>query len=140
MADVKVPYPEAGQAAFEELDTHLQEFLYSGSHPAPAPGIPLEVKADEVLEQFHVVGLDANDVLVPAVWNADPGLAIQAVGVCSQAVIGATGGGTKVPTLYTGCFNPDALVWDASFDTDGKKAGAFNGAPTPTTIVIRKRL
>ena len=99
----------------------------------------MEVKPDEVLQQFHVVGFDAAMLLVPAVWSADPLVAIQAIGVVTQAVTGATGGGTTVPTFYSGCFNPDALVWHASFDTEVKKRDAFIGSPTPTQITIRTR-
>ena len=40
---------------------------------------------------------------------------------------------------YSGCFNMDALVWDASYNTDAEKAAAFAGAPTPTTIIVAKR-
>lgn len=139
MAEYKVPYAEAGQAAFEALDDYTQQFLLSGSHPPLAPGYPFAVAASLALAQFAVVGLNADNELVMATFNADPDLAVQAIGVCSQAVLGNAGGTTTVPVLYSGCFNPDALVWDASFDTEGKKMGAFNGAPTPTQIALRKR-
>lgn len=139
MADVTVPYIEAGQAAFDALDTYLQKFLISGSHPELAPGFPMEVKASQVLSQFHVVGLDATGKLVPATYNATPANAIKAIGVVTQAVVGNAGGTTTVPVWYSGCFNPDALVWDATFTTEGQKMTAFNGSPTPTTITLRKR-
>lgn len=62
-----------------------------------------------------------------------------AIGVLAHAVtLGASGTGTG-PVWYSGAFNMDALVWDASFDTDAKKEAAFRGAPTPTTIIIAKR-
>lgn len=139
MATVSVPYLEAGEAAFEVLDEYAQRFLISGNHPMLSPGYPMRVKADEVLTQFQVVGLDANGDLVPAVFHTTPANAVQAVGVVTQAVTGNSDGTTTVPVFYSGCFNPDALAWDDSFDTDDKKAGAFNGAPTPTTITLRKR-
>lgn len=139
MPEVKIPYPDVGQAAFEELDTYTNTFLLSGSDPKLEPGYPFPVKEDETLEQFHVVGLDANDKLVPATWDADSSNAIQAIGVVTQSVVGASDGSTTVPVFYTGCFNPDALVWDSTFDTDEKKEKAFFGAPSPTRIIIRKR-
>ncbi|MFC3724398.1 head decoration protein [Neoaquamicrobium sediminum] len=139
MAEVAVPYLEAGEAAFEVLDEYTQRFLLSGNHPPLAPGYPMRVDADQALSQFHVVGLDADGDLVPATWNADPALAVKAIGVVTQAVVGNSDGTTTVPVFYSGCFNPDALVWDASFDTEGKKMTAFNGSPTPTTITLRKR-
>lgn len=139
MAEVAVPYAEAGLAAFDVLDEYTQKFLISGSHPVLSPGFPMRVKASEVLKQFHVVGLDSNGDLVPATWNANPSNAIRAVGVVTQAVTGASDGTTTVPVFYSGCFNPAALQWDESFDTEGKKMVAFNGAPSPTTITLRKR-
>lgn len=64
---------------------------------------------------------------------------VQAIGVLAHASsLGASGTGTG-PVWYSGCFNQDALVWDASFNTDAKKQAAFFGAPTPTTIIIAKR-
>jgi hypothetical protein len=138
MADYKVPYSEAGLAAFEALDNYSQQFLLTGSHPPLAPGFPMKVPAGVTFKQFAVVGLDG-DELAMATWDADPADAIKAVGITSQAVTGAADGSTTVPTLYSGCFNPDILEWDASFDTEGKKMGAFNGAPTPTQIALRKR-
>jgi hypothetical protein len=46
----------------------------------------------------------------------------------------------SVAGFRAGCFNPAALNWHASYDTDDKKAAAFRGAPTPTNILIRKFL
>lgn len=43
-----------------------------------------------------------------------------------------------VPIYRAGCFNPDALIWDASYSTDREKFLAFEGAPTPTNIIIRR--
>jgi hypothetical protein len=138
MATFTVPYIEAGQAAFEVLDTYLQNFLLSGDHPKLA-AYPMTVKADEVIAQFTVVGLDANDLLVPALWHATPGSEIAAIGVITQAVTGAAENATTVPVFYSGHFNPDALIWPASFDTDAKKMAAFNGAASPTQIQLRTR-
>lgn len=64
---------------------------------------------------------------------------VQAIGVLAQAaVLGASGTGNG-QVWYSGAFNMDSLVWDASFTTDAKKEAAFRGAPTPTTIIIAKR-
>lgn len=61
------------------------------------------------------------------------------VGVLAQAAsLGASGDGTG-PVWYSGAFNMNALVWDASFATDAEKEAAFRGAPTPTTIIIANR-
>lgn len=42
------------------------------------------------------------------------------------------------PVYRAGCFNPDALIWGASFGNDAEKFNAFRGAPTPTNIIIRR--
>lgn len=139
MPTVNIPYAEAGKAAFEKLDDYTSTFLISGSFPALAPGYPLPVKAGTILAQFAVVGLDASGDLVKATWNATPANAVKPIGVVTQAVAGAADGSTTVDVIYSGCFNPDALVWDASFDTAEKKVSAFVGSPTPTQILIRAR-
>ncbi|MDQ0317717.1 hypothetical protein [Amorphus orientalis] len=134
MANEKVPYPEAGQAAFEQLDDYHSDLLISGSWPILSPGYPLPVKADEELKKFQVCGRDSNGDVVPAVKDT-----VQASLICTQAVTGATDGTTTAPFFYAGCFNPDALVWDASYATDEDKRAAFEGAPSPTQILIRAR-
>ncbi len=138
MVDVKVPYPEAGLAAFEKLDDYLADILLSGSWPILSPGYPLPVTADLELQQFAVVGLE-DGALVLATHDDDPEVAIKPIGVLTQHVVGKSDGTTTVPVFYSGCFNPDALVWDDSFDTEEKKRAAFEGSPTPTQVLIRSR-
>ena len=133
MAEVKMPYLEAGLASFEALDTFTQGFLLSGSDPKLEPGFPMPMKIGQALRQFEVLTLDADNLLVPAQEGAP------AMFVCTQAVAAPTGAGVTVPVWHAGCFNPDALLWHASYDTDAKKAMAFHGAPSPTRIMIRKR-
>lgn len=43
----------------------------------------------------------------------------------------------KIGLIRGGNFNVDALVFDASF-SDAEKLAAFEGAPTPTNIVLQK--
>lgn len=133
MANVTVPYPEAGLAAFEELDNYAQAFLLSGDHPRLA-SYPMEAAEDQVFRQFEVVGYDADGNLVPAVLGT-----VDAVGVITQALDTTGKSGVTVPTFYSGCFNPDALVWDDSYATLEDKLNAFRGAPTPTQITLRTR-
>lgn len=40
--------------------------------------------------------------------------------------------------LRAGCLSMDMIAWPASYNTDERKLEAFRGAPTPTTIVVRK--
>ena len=47
-------------------------------------------------------------------------------------------GAIKVEVTRWACVNPDALSWDASYDTAAKKLYAFEGAPSPTNIIVRQ--
>lgn len=140
MATITPPYADPGRAAFEELDTYVQNHLLAGNHPELAPAYSFPLPNSVNYAQFTVVGLDANGKLVPAVTGSvDPDDDIQAIGVLAHAaVLGATGSANG-QVWYSGCFNQDALVWDASFTTDALKQAAFRGAPTPTTIIVAKR-
>lgn len=134
MADVKVPYPEAGLAAFEKLDNWAANILLSGSDPKLEPGYPMEVAVGQALQQFQVLSLNGSGKLIPAVLGTSAAMFIS-----TQAIAAPTGAGVTVPVFFAGMFNPDALVWDATYNTDAKKVNAFVGAPSPTRIMIRKR-
>lgn len=96
------------------------------------------------------VGADGNEIVTTeagtntswAATSLDGGRdvgGITPIGVLAHAAsLGGTGTGTG-PVWYSGAFNLNALVWDASFDTDAKKEAAFRGSPTPTTIIIANR-
>ena len=83
------------------------------------------------LAALSVVGFNGAGKVV----MADNG-AVKAVGVLVYAT--DTTGGEAVASVYRGgCLNPDLLVWDAAYSTDALKAKAFEGAASPTQIVIR---
>lgn len=46
---------------------------------------------------------------------------------------------TKADVYFSGAFNIRALTWDASYVNDEDKFRAFQGAPSPTTIIVKKR-
>lgn len=52
--------------------------------------------------------------------------------------VDTTGGAAAAPVYRGGCFNPDLLNWPDTLDTDAKKFAAFDGAPTPTNIIMRR--
>lgn len=111
--------------------------LVTGNEPAVMTQ-DLIVATDQTLEALTVVGFDANGQLVPAVIDDDtPANSIAAVGILVHDI--DTTGGEKGAAVYrAGCFNPDALVWGASFADDEAKFNAFEGAPTPTNIIVRR--
>ena len=133
MATIPNQYADPGRAAFEELDTYTQTFLLAGNHPELSQPFSYPCAAGASIEQFAVVGLDVSGDLTLATFDK----VVQAIGVVAQSFDNAAVG--TAPVFYQGAFNIDALVWDASFDTDAKKLAAFAGAPTPTQIICAKR-
>lgn len=61
------------------------------------------------------------------------------IGITVAAIVTGAGDTTVRAAVYrAGVFNPDAIAWPASYDTAEKKRLAFEGAPSPTQIIIRK--
>lgn len=82
------------------------------------------------------VGLDANSRLVPALWHAST--PIKAIGITVTDVTTDASSNYRAAPIYRGgCFNTARLNWPASFDTADKRAGAFEGSPSPTRIITR---
>lgn len=120
--------------------TSAEVALITGNEPAVLV-YDHPVADSQEIEALHVVGLDANGRVVPALWHATEEDGVWPIGI---AVIGATtddsGAFPGIPVYRAGCFNPDALVWPASFDTDAKKFAAFDRAVTrgATNIILRR--
>ena len=90
----------------------------------------------EDFEALQVVGFDSDgNVTASVINNVDPADDVLAVGVVPYAI---TGGAAVIPgELYrSGNFNPERLVWDASYATDAEKRKAFEGAPSPSQCVV----
>jgi len=110
--------------------------LVTGDFPQVA-STDENVAESQTLEALTVVGFDSNGRIVPAVLGG--GSPIAPIGVLAYATTTGVGvSGVYAGVYRTGVFNPDLLVWDASFSTDAEKAKAFEGAPSPTQIIIRK--
>lgn len=107
--------------------------LLSGHEPAILT-VDLPVAASQTIPALSPVGLDSNGRLVPAVSGTTQAIGIAVVAITTDASTTYKG----LPVYRGGCFNPDRIAWPASYDTDAKKFAAFNGAPTPTNIVIRR--
>lgn len=138
MANVTVPYSDIGKASFEKLDNYIQTFLLAGDEPELI-SYPFPVAKSQTIAKWQVVGLDASGNLVPAVHATDD-TAIQAIGVATQAITTGTSNTlSSIPVYFSGCFNGNALVYGASYDTETLKKNAFRGAPTPTTITVKFR-
>ena len=60
------------------------------------------------------------------------------IGVLVTGITTPAGERPSLPVYVSGVFNPDRLIWDASFNSDYAKKIAFQGADTPTRILIRR--
>ena len=94
----------------------------------------------QTLAAYTIVGQNAAGEIIPAVWNADPEVAVQAIGILLYPVTtGASGTKPVARVLRSGAINPlyAGLVWPASYNTEAKKMNAFEGAPSPTQFITR---
>lgn len=67
------------------------------------------------------------------------GIGVVPLGITPTVLLTGVGVTTTTDIMRQGCFDPDALNWDASFVTDDQKRRAFEGSPSPTNIVLRRR-
>lgn len=131
---VNIPYGDVGFASFEQGVTFNSQELFSGPTPLVVTR-DYPVAADTTLAAFSVVGLNGTGKVVLAEQDGAP----QAIGITTGPIVPGVGT-TSVALFIAGNFNPAALTWDASFTTDAHKRAAFDAAPAPTNIIIRKRL
>lgn len=121
-----------------------------GSLTAPHPSVYATVSGADVTVSAREPGLAGNSIAIAesgtgtawaggatALSGGTGGAA--AIGIVTQAVASGASTTMTVPVWYSGWFNIDALVWDASFATDAQKLVAFDGAPSPTQILLSKR-
>lgn len=116
----------------------VPEGLIVGETPAVAT-VDMTIAASQTIPAYTPVGLNAGGHLVPAVHDAGtPANAIKPVGITLYDITTPASPVQGIPVLIQGCLNKDMLAWPASFNTDELKLEAFRGAPTPTSIIIRK--
>ncbi len=127
---------QSGVAGFEAGDSYESVELFNSAIPLPVTE-DFPVKASSDFAERSVVGLDADGNLAMAKTSST---AVVPLGILTMAVKTGVGETTRAAIYRAGNFNPAALVWHADYDTDAKKAAAFRDSPTPTNIVIRKRL
>lgn len=135
MADVILPY-QSGVAGFEAGDSYQSRELFNSAIPLPVTE-DFPVAQSTELPAFSVVGVNASgDIALAKTSNT----AVVPLGILTLPVKTGAGETARVAIYRAGNFNPAVLSWHADYDTDAKKAAAFRGSPTPTNIVIRKRL
>lgn len=130
-----IPYAEVGVANFEVSDSFSQVELFNSAIPHPVTE-DFPVGENTTLEAFAVVGLSSGNLVMAKTSST----AVVPIGVTTAKVVTGAGVTDSIAVYRAGNFNPAALTWHADYDTDAKKAAAFRGSPSPTNIVIRKRL
>jgi hypothetical protein len=131
MALVTIPYGSVGQPAREVSNDLQQVELFTGVTSSFFTDLPYAEDTD--LPAWSVVGVDGSGDLVLALNDKT----VQVLGVLFAPVLSGTGETGTATIARDGCFNPAALNWDVSYDTDAKKAVAFDGAPSPTQITTQ---
>lgn len=120
-----IPYGDVHLAGVA-TDSYNTIVLVTGDTP---PAVTSSEIAAVKLAQWQVVGRDVDGKLVPAVLGTT-----EAIGFTVNEVDPAVGSG-KVAAVRAGTYNPNALVWDASYDTDAKKKTAFEKTGTQIFMV-----
>ena len=109
-----------------------KEGLFTGENPRQFV-VDMPVALSQTLAAYTAVGLDASGNIVRAVHSTTPAIGI----IMFPVTTGASGALPVGRILRGGCVNPNVIVWDASYNTPERRLEAFNGAPTPTQIVVR---
>lgn len=126
--------PYGGEGVPSGIDT--QEFshveLLAGHEPGVLVVPGFKGDGSVAIPAFTVVGVTAGNL----VFGEQDGAPL-AIGITAAPIL-ANGTVQKVGLIRGGNLNINALNWHASFDTDAKKLAAFDGAPSPTRIVLQK--
>lgn len=143
MTDIPVSYLKSdvrGKPTFEALDQLVPQQLLAGSEPGLSPTTRILLASSIALAPLSVVGLDANNHLVLATYNAVAANAIKPIGVLLHAATSVAANATIHGEVFlTGNFNAgddSPLVWDATFDTLAKKVASVVGNPN---LIFRSR-
>lgn len=122
----------AGVAAqSSDIINAQEESLVTGDAPSQS-WMLLPAAAAQTFTARQVVGVNGSGNLIPAVRGTT-----QAIGYVVYAPSGATTIGQMISVMRQGVFNPNLLTFDASYGTAEQKRLAFEGAPSPTSIILR---
>ncbi|MBN9453249.1 MAG: head decoration protein [Bosea sp.] len=135
MAVTTIPLSQAGIASGELNDGFVSQELFNSAVPLPVTE-DFPVGENTTLEAFSVVGLSSGNLVMAKTSST----AVVPIGITTAKVVTGAGVTDRIAIYRAGNFNPAALVWHADYSTDDLKAAAFRGSPSPTNIVIRKRL
>lgn len=132
--DTKIPHGKPGVAEFKSESFGNFGDPRFGEGPWPTTNITITASgADLELGLYSV--LSSTGQLADYAATRDAGCANY---ILAAPVTIADGDSAVVPVYRGGHFDMDALIWDASYDTDAKKAAAFEGSVSPTIFVSKR--
>jgi len=103
--------------------------LLTGDNPPIVSEVETVAFSQTIAARTVVGKVTSGGKIKPCVLSANDGSQVP-IGFVVNAVTTDADDVKTVEVYKGGCFNPDALVWDASFDSDAKKLYAFKtGAP-----------
>lgn len=125
---------QAGLAAYENGDSFTDVALFTGERRVHTDkGV---IAAEQEIAALTPLARDGDGNLAPAV-SGGAGALGTVVAISMVAVTTGTGETAEIPCYWSGCFNPDRLAWDDSFDTEAKMMAAV-GEPSVSNIAIKK--
>lgn len=132
--DTTIPHGEPGVASFASETFGNKNEPRFGDGEAKTTNITFTPGASGSLALYSVLNLAGSAL---ADWNVtrDAGCANY---ILAEPVVLTNGVPITVPVYRTGHWDMDALVWDASYDTEAKKKAAFEGSVSPTIFIGKK--
>jgi hypothetical protein len=132
----KIPFGAPGVAMFASDAYVGSDELLSGDTPRSTT--TEAVAQNTNLPIFSVVGRTGNAAGGALALATADGV-VKAMGITTAPVITGAGVTTTVDIYRSGMFNPNALNWDASFNTDAKKAAAFEGSVSDNIFIVKPK-
>lgn len=133
---INVPYlaHEAGfPGQWSDSINPVAEGLIVGETPATGTR-DMELAANTTFLLYQPVGYATGNSgpLVPATGTIRP------IGITLYPIVTGPVPRPGVPIMISACLNMDMLAWHADVNTEAAKLRAFDGAPSPTRIVVKK--
>lgn len=133
-----IPYGNAGQAGVW-TDEFTQREILAGDTPAQVSdyGLLQAPEAATGIPAFTPVYVHPETKVLQIATYAADDAGIEANALTLGDIEAGTAAGSSVPVWTAGCYNIFAINWHASYDTEGKKLGAF--ARTPANQIVVKK-
>lgn len=134
--DNDIPVGSPGLANFEsETWGNVPEHLYSDTPPVAEQTVSFTASgADLTINFLDVLATDGGAAAQDGASAAD-----RANYIAAATIVIPDGETKTVPVYVAGHFNMDALNWASTYDTDAKKAAAFQGSVSPTILVSKSK-